>query len=277
VSHAQTPHLTLIRRSKGWAPLGLRDLWEYRELLHFLIWREIRSRYRQMALGPLWVLIIPLANMLIFTLISGAAGISTSGAPRPVFVYTGLVIWQLFSESARKSATSLVTQLPVISKVYFPRLLVPLSASLVGVADFIVALAALVALMLLYGVAPGAAVLALPLFAGLALASALGVGLWLAAVAVRFRDVAYGVNFLLQAWFFCSPVFYPAAIIQGPWRPLYLLNPMTHAIEGFRWCLGCGGQPPGPGLALACAGAAVLVFSGAWIFRRTERTVVDYV
>jgi len=277
VSHAPTTHVTLIRPSKGWASLGLRDLWEYRELLHFLIWREIKSRYRQMALGPLWVLIIPLVNMLIFTLVGGAAGIPTGGAPRPVFVYSGLVLWQLFAEAARKAATSLVTQLPVITKVYFPRLLVPLSASLVGVADFVVALAALVALMAFYGVAPGAPVLALPVCAGLALASALGVGLWLAAVAVRFRDVAYGVNFLLQAWFFCSPVFYPASIIQGPWRPFYLLNPMTHAIEGFRWSLGLGGQAPGPGLALACAGALVLILTGAWVFRRAERTVVDYV
>lgn len=273
---APTP-VTRIRPSRGWSAIGIGDLWEYRELLYFLIWREIKGRYRQMALGPVWILLIPLVQMTIFAVVSHFAGIGSDELPRTVFIYSALLPWQLFAEATRKSTTSLVSNLGVISKVYFPRLLVPLAAACAGVVDFAVAFFVLIVLMLVYGLTPTVAVLTLPLFVLLAVGAALAIGLWLAALAVKFRDVGYGVNYVVQALFFLCPVFYSAKIIPERYRWVYRLNPMTNVIEGFRWALFGRGIAPDMMAWISVALVAAFLVSGAYVFRRTERTVVDYI
>ena len=277
MSTPSTQLVTRIRPTRGWTRLGLGEVWEYRELLYFLIWREIRARYRQMALGPLWIVLVPLANMLVFAFFMRVAKIPSDNIPAPLFVLAGLLPWQLFAEATRRSSTSLVTNLPVITKVYFPRLLVPLSAAFVGAVDFCIALLVLLALMLAYGVAPGPMIAVLPLYLVLTLATALAVGLWLAAVAVKFRDVNYGIGYILLLWMFASPVFYPARLVSPPWRHLYELNPMVHVIEGFRWAIFGSGQAPSPMLAVSAGLVLVFLVAGAWVFRRTDRAIVDYV
>jgi lipopolysaccharide transport system permease protein len=268
--------VTRIQPSRGWASLGLHDLLEYRELLGFLASREIKRRYRQMALGPLWLLLVPVANVLVFSLVSGMAGLSSAGLPRPVFILAGVLSWQMFAEATRKSSTSLVNSLDLISKVYFPRIIVPLANLFIGAIDFGVALLVLAAMLLIYGVMPTPAVALLALFVLLALASALVAGLWLGALAVRFRDVGYGIGYVLQVAFFLSPVFYSSSLVSERWRPLYMLNPMAHVIEGFRWTLGAEGYAPGMMLPVSAGLVLLLLVGGAYVFRRMERTVVDY-
>ena len=264
-----------IRPARGWRSLGLRDLWEYRELLYFLCWREVKSRYRQMALGPLWILLMPLANMLIFSLIFGTwANLPSDDLPYPIFYYAALLPWQLFAASARGSATSLVANLGLISKVYFPRLIIPISTAAVGVLDFAISFLILIGMMAYYGIAPSIGVLLLPAYLLLALAAALAVGLWLAALAVKFRDVGYGVNFLVQFWMFATVIF-PSAQVPGRWQLLYRLNPMQTVIEGFRWSLLGRGHAPDAIQAVTAGAVALLLITGAYVFRRTERTVVD--
>lgn len=267
--------LTIIRPTRGWSALGLRDVWEYRELLYFLIWREVKARYRQMALGPLWILITPLVNMVIFTVIFGSwAKLPSDGLPYPLFYYAALLPWQLFTASARNSATSLSSNLNLISKVYFPRLIIPISTSVVGLLDFAIALVILAAMMVHYGIAPGLGIALMPLYLCLAIATALTVGLWLAALAVRFRDVSYGVGFLLQFWMFVT-IIYPSSQVPEQWRVLYRLNPMQVVVEGFRWALVGRGHGPDWVQAVSAAAVAVALISGAYIFRRTERSIVD--
>jgi len=277
LSQVSADAVTQIRATRGWTRLGLRDLWEYRELLYFLAWREIKSRYRQMALGPLWLVLVPLANMLVFTFVMRVANIDTKGVPRPLFVLAGILPWQFFAEATRKSSTSLVNNLPVITKVYFPRLLVPLSTVVVGTVDFVVAFLLMIVLMLAYGVAPTVGILSLPAFLALAVATALAVGLWLAAIAVKFRDVGYGITYLLLLWMFLSPVFYPSSLVGGRFYVLYRLNPLVHVIEGFRWGLFGVGHAPGSLAAISTGLVLFLLITGAWVFRRTERTIVDFV
>lgn len=285
---AEQEPVTVIRATRGWSSLGLHDVWEFRELLYFLIWRELRSRYRQMALGPLWIIITPLINMVVFTVIFGKlAKLSSDGLPYPIFAYAALLPWGLFATSASRAATSLVMNLRVISKVYFPRLVIPLAASVVGVVDFCMSFVILLGMMLYYGITPTAAVVTVPLFLLLAVATALAVGLWLAALAVKFRDVRYGVDFLLRIWMFACPIVYSISEVSTRvpevWLRVYQLNPMVHVVLGFRWALlrGSGSfKGPAPdGMMLAASSALVLVLliSGAFCFRRTERTVVDYI
>jgi lipopolysaccharide transport system permease protein len=268
--------VVLIQPARGWKSLGLRDLWEYRELMHFLVWRDIKSRYRQMALGPLWILIMPIMNMIVFSVIFGTwAGMPSEGMPHPLFYFAALLPWQLFAVSATKSATSLTADLNLISKVYFPRLVVPISAAATGLLDSAIAFIVLAVMMVGYGIAPQATAAFLPLYLLLALAAALAVGLWLAAIAVRFRDVAYGVTFLMQVWMFATVLYPSSKVPAGLWRTLYRLNPMQTVVEGFRWALfGCG---HGPDLIQAVSALLVILFlvSGGYVFRRTERSVVD--
>jgi lipopolysaccharide transport system permease protein len=268
--------VVLIQPPRGWSSLGLHDLWEYRELLHFLIWRDIKTRYRQMALGPLWILIMPVANMIVFSLIFGSwAQMPNEGIPYPLFYYAALLPWQLFSVSAAKSATSLAYNLNLISKVYFPRLVMPISTAATGLLDFAIAFIVLAGMMVGYRVAPQAAAAFLPLYLLLALAAALAVGLWLAAVAVRFRDVAYGVTYLMQIWMFATVLYPGDHVPAGIWRTLYRLNPMQTVVEGFRW--GLFGRGHGPDLIQGISVLLVILFlvSGGYVFRRTERSVVD--
>jgi lipopolysaccharide transport system permease protein len=273
-----SPSTVIIEPTRGWAALGLRDVWEYRELLYFLIWREVKGRYRQTALGPLWIVLQPLASMVIFSLIFGQlARLPSEGMPYPIFTYVALLPWQFFAIGARQSAGSLLQQQSVITKVYFPRLVVPISSVLSALVDFLASFAVLIGMILFYRVRLTWEILTLPLFLLLAATMALGVGLWLAGLAVKFRDVAIALGFGITAWQYLTPVAYSATLIPERWRLLYRLNPVTSVIEGFRWAVLGTGQPP-DWITLVNAGTALLLLvTGAFYFRRTERTIVDVI
>jgi lipopolysaccharide transport system permease protein len=268
----------LIEPPAGWASLGLKELWEYRELLFFLTWRDIKVRYKQTALGAAWAVIQPVFMMVVFSLFFGKlGGMPSDGLPYPVFVFCALLPWQLFAFALSESSNSLVSNQNLITKVYFPRLVVPISAVLGGLIDFCIAFVILLGMMAYFGIFPGAAVLALPLFVLLAVATALGVGLWLSALNVQYRDVRYTIGFLTQFWLFATPVAYPSSIIPERWRWLYGVNPMAGVVEGFRWALLGKADAPGPLLAVS-VGVVVLIFvSGLYYFRRMEETFADLV
>jgi lipopolysaccharide transport system permease protein len=276
---APEPLQTLtIRPPTGWASLGLRELWEYRELLYFLTWRDIKVRYKQTALGAAWAIIQPFFMMVVFSLFFGKlGGMKSDGLPYPVFVYCALLPWQLFAFALTESSNSLVGNQNLITKVYFPRLVVPISAVLGGLIDFAIAFVILLGMMAYYRIVPGVAILTLPLFILLAIMTALGVGLWLSALNVQYRDVRYTIGFLTQFWLFATPVAYPSSIVPAPWRALYGLNPMAGVVEGFRWALLGKADPPGALLAVSVAAVIVLLVGGLHYFRRMERTFADIV
>ncbi|MFH1033283.1 MAG: ABC transporter permease [Pseudomonadota bacterium] len=269
-------HSVEISPRRGWSSLGLAEVWEFRELLFFLIWREVKGRYRQMALGPLWIILKPLVTMVILSVIFGrVAKMPSDGLPYPLFTYSGLLPWTLFAVATGKATTSLVTNLNVISKVYFPRLVVPIAAAASGLVDFFMSFLILLGMVFFYGLTPSPNIIYLPAFLLLGLATALALGLCLATLAVKFRDVGYGVEHMLQVMIYLTPVVYPSSMLSGTWRTLYLLNPMAVVIEGFRWSLLGHGQPPGLATLGVAAGVLVLLLVGAMLFRRSERTVVD--
>jgi len=268
----------VIQPTSGWVPLNLGDLWEYRELLYFLTWRDIKVRYKQTVFGVAWAVIQPLFMMLIFTIFFGRlARIPSDGLPYPIFAYTALLPWQLFSRALTDASTSLVTNERLITKVYFPRLLVPASAVLASLVDFSIAFVLLLGMMFFYGIAPTAAVWTLPLFILLALMSALGIGFWLSALNAIYRDVRYTLPFLTQLWLFATPVVYPASLVPERWRLLYGLNPMTGVVEGFRWALLGKGGGIEPMLAVSVIVILVTFIGGLYYFRRMERTLADVV
>ncbi len=275
------PHL-IIQPSRGWGALGLRELWEYRELIYFMLWRDVKGRYRQMALGGLWIVIQPVMTMLVFSAIfGGLAKIPSDGLPYPLFSFAAVLPWKLFSGAIYQAAASLTSNMHIISKIYFPRLVVPITGALSGLVDFAVSFLVLLGMMFYYGVVPQWTALTLPYFVLLAVATALAGGLWLAALNVRFRDVSFGLSFLVTAWMYASPVVYPSSLVikrleHKPWLyELYQLNPMTQVIEGFRWALLGKGQHPGVMLLVSSLIVLVALITGAFYFRRTERTVVD--
>jgi lipopolysaccharide transport system permease protein len=268
----------LIEPSRGWAALKVGELWHYRELLYFLAWRDIKVRYKQTAIGAGWAVLQPLATMAIFTLIFGKlAKMPSDGQPYPIFAFAGLLPWNYFSQAITRSGTSLVGNAGLISKVYFPRLLVPLSAVVAPLVDFAVAFLALVGMMIWFSIEPTWRWLFLPPFLTFAAISALAVGLWLAALNVRYRDVAHTIPFLVQIWMFASPVAYSASLVPERWRPLYSLNPVTGVIEGFRWCLLGTGTLDVKALALSAMTVFVLLWGGLVFFKRIERTFADIV
>jgi lipopolysaccharide transport system permease protein len=270
--------VTIYRPTRGWAALDLRRLWKYRELLYFLTWRDIKVRYKQTALGAAWAIIQPFVSMVIFSLFFGKlARVPSDGIPYPIFSYAALVPWTFFANGLSQSTASLVSSANLIRKVYFPRMIVPLSAVMSGVIDFVLSFAVLLGMMLLFDVIPTAAVAWLPLFLLLALTTALGAGLWLTALNVQYRDVRYAVPFLIQAWMFATPITYPSSLLEEPWRTLYGINPMAGVVEGFRWALLGTETAPGPILAVSAGAAVVLLVSGAFYFRRMERTFADIV
>jgi len=265
-----------IQPTRGWGHLGLADLWRYRELLWFWTTREIKGRYRQMALGPLWVIIKPLLDMVVFTLVfGGLAKLDSEGVPYPLFTYAAIVPWTFFSNAATGSATSLVTKMAVISKVYFPRLIVPISAVLAGLVDLAVTSAVLVIMLVAYGVALSPLALLLPFYVLLAMATALAIGLWSASLAVRFRDLQFVINYGLQLAMYVTPVAYSATLVPERWQTLYRLNPMFWVVEGSRWALLGKGTPPEPLMLVPILAVGLLLVAGAFVFRRSERTVVD--
>ncbi|HZY31925.1 MAG TPA: ABC transporter permease [Candidatus Methylomirabilis sp.] len=268
----------VIRPSRGWVALNLVDLWQYRELIYFLTWRDIRVRYKQTALGAAWAVIQPLFTMIVFSIFFGRlAKIPSDGLPYPIFAYCALLPWQLFAHSLTESSNSLVANQHLITKVYFPRLVIPISTVLAGLLDFLIAFVFLIGMMIYYGMAPTAVAWTVPLFVLLALGTALGVGLWLSALNVQYRDVRYAIPFLTQLWLFATPIAYPSSLIPGPWRTIYGLNPMAGVVEGFRWALLGTGNPPGGLLLVSVAATLIVLLSGLYYFRRMEKTFADMV
>ena len=267
-----------IEPSKGWVFLKLHDLWEYRELLYFLAWRDIKVRYKQTVLGAAWAIIQPFSTMVVFSIFFGRlAKMPSDGIPYPIFAYCALLPWSYFAGALDRAGNSLVGNANLLTKVYLPRLVVPLSATMAGLLDFAIAFVVLIAMMIFYGITPTSAVWTLPFFLLLALATSLGVGLWLSALNVQYRDVRYTIPFLTQFWLFASPVAYPSSLVPEQWRVLYGLNPMAGVIEGFRWALLGKGSGPGPMLAVSVLVTVVLLVSGAYYFRRMEKTFADVV
>jgi len=280
---AMASDAVLIRPRSGWQPIDLREIWRYRELLWFLAWRDVSVRYKQTALGVAWAVLQPLFTMLVFSIFFGRlAKMPSDGLPYPLFVLVGLLPWQLFSYSLTQSSNSLVNEQRLISKVYFPRLIVPLSSVLSGLADFAVAFLLVIAAMAMAAasggnIAVGWPILTLPLFILLAIAAALAVGLWLAALNVQYRDVRYVVPFLSQCWLFLTPIAYPSSLVPQAYRALYGLNPMTGVVDGFRWAM-AGGPPPDPSLITASVGmVGILLVGGLFYFRRLETRFADIV
>jgi lipopolysaccharide transport system permease protein len=268
-----------IEAPKGaWASLRLRELWEYRELLYFFVWRDVKVRYKQTIFGGLWAVIRPFFTMVIFSIFFGRlAGVPSDGLPYPVFSFAALVPWQFFEQGIIQSADSLVANARLVTKVYFPRLTMPIAAVLSGLVDFAVAFAILLVIMASYGITPPIQALTLPLFLLLACVTALAVGLWLAGLNAKFRDVRYTVQFLTQAWLFLTPVAYPSSLLDEPWRTIYALNPMVGVVEGFRWALLGSGDAPSQLILVSSLVTVSLLISGAFYFRRLERTFADIV
>jgi lipopolysaccharide transport system permease protein len=260
-----------IRPSVGWCSLRLRELWEYRELLYFLAWRDVKVRYKQTVLGAAWAVLQPFFMMVVFSLFFGRlARVPSDGIPYPLFVYCGWLPWQLFAQTLTESGNSVVANERLITKVYFPRLVVPIAAILGHLLDFAIAFMILLLMMSYYAFAPTWSILALPGFLLLALATALGLGLWLSALNVKYRDVRYTINFLVQFWLFATPVVYPSSLIPTPWRSLYGLNPMAGVVEGFRWALLGKSEGLGAMLAVSIAAVIFILLSGLYYFRRME-------
>ncbi|MCL4489685.1 MAG: ABC transporter permease [Chloroflexi bacterium] len=267
-----------IRPSHGWVSVNLGDLWEYRELLYFLVWRDVKVRYKQTVLGAGWAILQPLLTMIVFSAVFGSfAKVPSDGVPYPIFAYVALLPWNYFSGAFSRVGTSLVGSSNLISKVYFPRLVIPIAATFAGLVDFAIAFVILLGMMVYYGIRPTLMVWTLPLFLLLAFASALGVGLWLAALNVRYRDVGYLIPFLVQIWMYASPVAYPSSIVPERLRLFYGLNPMAGVIEGFRAALLGTGVLDGGLVAASSAIVVLLVLSGALYFRRTEKTFADVI
>lgn len=269
--------VTVIRPLRGWVPIDFRALWAYRELLYFLTWREIKVRYKQTLLGFAWAIIQPFAMMVVFTLFFGTlAKVPSEGIPYPLFNYAALLPWMLFAEGISRASGSLVGQANLVQKVYFPRLAMPLSGILSPVVDFAIAFTILIGMMFFYGYAPTVNVLWLPAFILLALLTALGVGLWFSAINVKYRDVRYVIPFLIQLWLFASPVVYSSSLLPERFQIIYGLNPMAGVIEGFRWAL-LGTEPPGSLIAVSVIMVVALLISGAFYFRRSEKTFADVI
>ncbi|MGD0774086.1 MAG: ABC transporter permease [Candidatus Solibacter sp.] len=272
------PTVTRIEASNGWISLQLSELWHYRELLYFLVWRDIKVRYKQTVLGAGWAIVQPLLTMVVFSLFFGRlAKVPSDGIPYPVFSFTALVPWTYFAFGLNQSAESLVGSANLLRKIYFPRLLIPISAVVAGIVDFTLAFGMLLIMMLHYGIVPGTHTFWLPLFLLLAVTTSLGAGLWLSALNVMFRDVRYTMPFLTQLWMFATPIAYPSSLLPEPWRTIYGLNPMAGVVEGFRWALLRTKTAPGPMLVVSALVSLALLASGAFYFRRTERTFADTV
>ena len=267
-----------IEASRGWLSLNLREVWTYRELLYFLAWRDVKVRYKQTVIGAAWAVVQPLLTMLVFTFVFGrVAKIPSDGSPYPLFVFVGLLPWNLFSRALSQSIVSVVGNANLITKIYFPRLLLPLSGILPGVIDFAISFVFLLGLMVWYRVIPGAAVLLLPLLVAFTLLASLSVSMWLAVVNVRYRDVGQAVPLLIQLWLFVSPVAYPLSEVEPKWQLLYSVNPVVGIVEGFRWAvLGTQNAPIIP-LILGVAVASLLLVGGTIYFKRMEETFADEV
>ncbi len=262
--------------SKGWAWPKFRELWEFRELLFFFAWRDIKVRYRQTVMGALWAIIQPFFTMVIFSLFFGRlANIPSDGVPYPVFSFAALVPWTFFANALAQASNSLVSNANMVKKIYFPRLALPIATVLAGIIDFALAFVVLLGIMIFYGLVPTVNIIWLPLFALLALVTSIGVSLWLAAMNVQFRDVRYTIPFLTQAWLFVTPIAYPSSMLPESWRIVYGLNPMAGVVEGFRWALLGTDTAPGKMIIISSLVAITVFISGAFYFRRMEQDFAD--
>ena len=277
-SLANQTQAILIEPPRRWEALELREFWRYRELLYFLTWRDVKVRYKQTAIGAAWAILQPFLTMVVFSVIFGSLiQVPSDGVPYPIFSYAALLPWTFFAGALTRSGNSLVYDANLVSKVYFPRMILPFAAVLSLLVDFAIAFIVLLGMMLFYGIVPGIAVLTLPLFLLLAFMAALACGLWLSAVNVKYRDVAYVIPFLTQFWLFMTPVAYSSSIIPEAWRPLYGLNPMAGVIEGFRWALLNTGQIPSGPIFVSAAVVIALLIGGLFYFQRMESQFADIV
>ena len=264
--------------TQGWAALRLKELWAYRELLYFLVWRDVKVRYKQTALGAIWAILQPVFTMVVFSLFFGRLGkIPSDGLPYPLFSFAALVPWTYFSHGLSQASNSLVGSANLIKKVYFPRLSIPIASVASGLIDFALAFLVLLGMMLYYGILPGVKVIVLPLLLLLTLVTSLGVSLWLSALNVHFRDVRHVIPFLTQLWLFATPIAYPSSLLSEPWRTVYSINPMVGVVEGFRWALLGTDTAPGPMIIVSSLAAVAILVSGVFYFRRLEKTFADVV
>ncbi|MGA9986414.1 MAG: ABC transporter permease [Terriglobales bacterium] len=269
---------TTITPPSDWVDLNLRELWDYRELLYFFVWRDLKVRYKQTAIGAVWAILQPFLTMVVFSLFFGRlAHMPSNGLPYPIFYYSALLPWIYFAGALQNATNTMVEHQRMITKVYFPRLLLPMAAVTTGLVDFAIGFVVFLGMLLFYGISPGGAILLLPFFLLLAVLTALGVGLWLSALNAIYRDVRYVAPFLIQFWMFASPVAYPSTLVPERWRWLYGLNPMAGVIESFRWCLTGRGQPPNLLLAASTGMVLVILMGGVAYFQRMEGTIADVV
>jgi lipopolysaccharide transport system permease protein len=268
----------VIAPASGWVPVQLGEVWQFRELLAFLVWREVKIRYKQTALGVAWAILQPFFTMVVFSVFFGRIGhIPSDGLPYPVFAFSALVPWQLFAFALAESSNSVVANQRLVTKVYFPRVIMPMAAVGVGLVDFCLSLGVLLGLMAFYRVVPSTAILTLPLWTLLAVTTALAVGVWLSALNVRYRDIRYTLPFLTQVWLFATPVAYPSSLVPEGWRTLYALNPMVGVVDGFRWALLGRAAAPPMTVAVSAVAMIALLTLGLFYFRRTERTFADVI
>lgn len=275
---AERPSMLRIEPSRGWVPIRFDELWAYRELIYFLVWRDIKIRYKQTILGGAWAIIQPFFTMVVFSVFFGKlAQMPSDGVPYSIFAYAALVPWTFFANGLAGSSNSLVGSANLIKKVYFPRLAVPISSIIAGVVDFALSFVVLLVMMAYFGLAPTWKIVWLPFYLLLTVVTSLGVGVWLSALNVEYRDVHHAVPFVIQLWFFASPIAYPSSLLSEPWRTIYGLNPMAGVVEGFRWALLDTGSAPGAIVAVSSLAALAVLVSGVFYFRRVEKTFADLV
>lgn len=278
ISPIQQPEVIVIRPTHGWRALALGEIWRYRELAYFLALRDVKLRYRQTALGVAWALIQPLAAMAIFSVFLGRlAQVPSDGVPYPAFAFLGLLPWTYVSNAVTTAAGSVVASANLVTKVYFPRSIIPLASVLPGLIDLLLGLGLSVVVLLVSGISPAPTVILLPLFIAFGVIVALAVGIWLSALNVQYRDVRYAIPFLVQVWLFATPVVYPASLLPLSVRPFFGLNPMAGVVEGFRWAILGRGEPPGPLLAVSAGATIAILLTGVLYFRRMERRFADVI
>lgn len=279
IEASRLPDLVTIKPVKGWVPLNLKDLWHYRELIYFLTWRDLKVRYKQSVLGVLWAILKPFMNMVVFTIFFGElAKIPSDGIPYPIFSYTGLLPWIFFASALEVSARSMLHSGSMVSKIYFPRIIVPLASVFANLVDFAISFIILIGMMIFYQITPTTNIFWLPVFLLLAMTAAIGVGLWFSALLVMYRDVNYLLPFITEIWKFVSPVVYSATMIPEKWQWLYSLNPMAGVVSGFRWAL--LGKPETisfPSIAISGGISLIIFISGLYFFRRMERVFADMI
>jgi len=267
-----------IKPTKGWGSLNLRELWLYRELIYFLTWRDLKVRYKQTVLGAGWAILQPVLSMIVFSIFFGSLlNVPSEGVPYPIFSYAALLPWGVFAKALNDTGRSLVSNRAMLTKIYFPRMVIPLASVFSSLADFLIAFIVMLGLMLYYRIAPTSNIWTLPLFLLLAVITALGVGLWLSAMNVLYRDIGYMIPYITQLWFYLTPIVYSSSEVPEEWRFFYALNPMVGVVEGFRWALLGTADAPDPMIAVSATISVVIFISGMFYFRRMERTFADMV